>query len=143
LKDVLPHRWIGQGDYEDLIFCPWLHGPPPNPFNYFLWGYVKDKVFVPPLPASIPDLQSRNDATVETITPDMLIKVWQESDYSLDVCHVAKGAHIEHLYDICYKLVELLSFLLVFVILYNILTNLINFQTASIIFVHGVYEYYF
>jgi hypothetical protein len=43
---------------------------------------LKDKVFVPPLPASIPA------ATVETITPDMLIKVWQQLDYRLDVCRV-------------------------------------------------------
>jgi hypothetical protein len=34
-----------------------------------------------------------------------------------------------------------LSFLLDFVILYNILTNIINFITASIIFVHGLYIY--
>jgi hypothetical protein len=58
---------------------------------------MKDKVFVPPLPASIPDLQSRSTATVVTITPDLLIKVRQELDYSLDVCRVASDAHIEHL----------------------------------------------
>jgi hypothetical protein len=25
--------------------------------NFFLWGYVKDQVYVPPLPASIPELK--------------------------------------------------------------------------------------
>jgi len=34
---------------------------------------------------------------VDTITPDLLIRVWQELDYRLDVCRVTKGAHIEHL----------------------------------------------
>jgi hypothetical protein len=52
---------------------------------------------VPPLPASIPDLQSRITATVESITPDMLIKVWQEIDYRLDVCRVINSAYIERL----------------------------------------------
>jgi len=58
---------------------------------------VKDKVFVPPQPVSIPDLKNRITAAVETITPDLLSKAWQELDYRLDVCRVTKGAYIEHL----------------------------------------------
>jgi hypothetical protein len=58
---------------------------------------VKDKVFLPPQPVSIPDLKNRIEAAVATITPDLLIRVWQELDYRLDVCYVTKGAHIEHL----------------------------------------------
>ena len=27
------------------------------PCHFFLWGYVKDQVYVPPLPASIPELK--------------------------------------------------------------------------------------
>jgi len=52
---------------------------------------------VPPQPVSMPDLKNRITAAVETITPDLLIRVWQELDYRLDVCCVTKGAHIEHL----------------------------------------------
>ena len=33
----------------------------------------------------------------ETITADMLQTVWKELDYSVDVCRITKGAHIEHL----------------------------------------------
>ena len=36
-------------------------------------------------------------AAVETITPYLLSRVWQELDYRLDVCRVTKGALIEHL----------------------------------------------
>jgi hypothetical protein len=46
-------------------------------------------------PASIPDLKNRITVAMETITLDMLIRVWQELDYRLDVCRVIKGAHIE------------------------------------------------
>jgi hypothetical protein len=95
LKDVLPHRWIGRGERGDLIFCPWpARSPYLPPCDHFLWGYVKDKVFVPPLPASMPHLQSRITVTVETITPDTLIKVRKELDYRLDVCRVTKRAYI-------------------------------------------------
>ena len=61
-----------------------------NPCDYFLLGYMKDKVFVPPQPVSIHDLKNR-------ITAGLLIRVWQELDYRLDVCRVTKGANNEHL----------------------------------------------
>jgi hypothetical protein len=48
-------------------------------------------------PLSLPDLNNRITVAMETITLDMLIRVWQELDYRLDVCRVTKGAHIEHL----------------------------------------------
>jgi len=54
-------------------------------------------VFVPPQPVSIPDLKNRITTAVETITPDLPSRVWQELDYRLDVCRVTKGAYVEHL----------------------------------------------
>jgi hypothetical protein len=43
---------------------------------------MEDKVFVPPQPVrSIPDLRDKITTAVETITPDILIRVWQELDY--------------------------------------------------------------
>jgi len=58
---------------------------------------VKDKAFVPPQPVSITDLKKRITAALETIKPDLLMRVWQELDYRRDVCRVTKGAYIEHL----------------------------------------------
>ena len=46
---------------------------------------MKDKVFVPPQPVSIPDLKNTITAAVETITPDLPGRVWQELNYRLDV----------------------------------------------------------
>ena len=39
---------------------------------FYLWGYVKDQVYVPPLPATIPVLKVRIRTAIETITADML-----------------------------------------------------------------------
>jgi hypothetical protein len=43
--------------------------PPRSPdatlCDFFLWGYVKDQVYVPPLPASIPELQLRIRTAIE------------------------------------------------------------------------------
>ena len=72
--------------------------PPPDatPCDFFLCGYVKDQVYVPPLPASIPELKLRIRTAIETITSDML-QTWNELDYRVDVCRITKGAYIEHL----------------------------------------------
>ena len=71
--------------------------PDATPCDFFLWGYVKDQVYVPPLPASIPELKVRIRTAIATITTDMLQTVWNELDYRVDVCGITKGAHIEHL----------------------------------------------
>jgi len=65
--------------------------------DFFLWGYVKDQVYFPPLPACIPELKVRIRTAIETITADMLQTVWNELDYRVDVCRIRKGAHVEHL----------------------------------------------
>ena len=67
------------------------------PCDFFLWGYVKDQVYVPPLPSSILELKIRIGTVIETITSDMLQTVWNELDYRVDVCRITKGAHIENL----------------------------------------------
>jgi len=66
-KSGMPRPWPARS--PDLTLC-----------DYFNWGYVKDKVFVPPQPATIPDLKNRITAAVETITPDLLSRVWQALD---------------------------------------------------------------
>ena len=61
--------------------------------SFLSMGYVKDQVYVPSLPASIPELKVRIRTAIETITADMR----NELDYRVDVCRITKGAHIEHL----------------------------------------------
>jgi hypothetical protein len=57
--------------------------PPRSPdattCDLFLWVYVKNQVYVPPLPASVPELKVRIRAAIETITADMKT-VWNELD---------------------------------------------------------------
>jgi hypothetical protein len=90
-------RWIGRGTDDDQVL---LAGPPRSPdvttCDFFLWGYVKDQVYVPPLPISIPELKVQIRTTIETITADMLQTVWNGLDHHVD-CRITKGAHIEHL----------------------------------------------
>ena len=67
--------------------------PDATPCDFFLWGYVKDQVYVHPLPASIPELKVPIRIAIETITADTR----NERDYRVDVCRITNGAHTEHL----------------------------------------------
>ena len=96
--DVVTDRWIGHHVPDDRAYLQW---PPRSPdlitCNFFLWGFVKDKVYVALLSANLPELRDRIREAVAAVTPDMLINVWEELAYRLDVCRVTNGAHIEHL----------------------------------------------
>jgi hypothetical protein len=84
---------------EDVLcVLPWPpRSPDLTPCDFFLWGFFKDSVYVPPLPMSLKELRGRITHALQTITADMLNQVWDEFDYSVDVCRVTQGAHIEGL----------------------------------------------
>jgi hypothetical protein len=64
---------------------------------FFLWGYVNDRVYVPPMPQDLPQLRQRIVEAVATIDHGMLQRVWQELDYRIDVFRVTRGGYMEHL----------------------------------------------
>jgi hypothetical protein len=101
LNAHLPRRWIGRAGANDVMWCRW---PPKSPdlttCDFFLWGYIKDKVFVPPLQRSLPELRPRITTAIASITRDTLHKAWDELDYRLDICRVTRGAHIESLWGV-------------------------------------------
>ena len=78
-----------------ILWSP--RSPDATPCDFFLWGYAKDQVYVPSLPAIIPEMKVRIRTAIEIITADMLQTVWNELNYGVDVCRITKGAHIEHL----------------------------------------------
>jgi hypothetical protein len=66
LNTRFPGLWIGRA-------AP-IAWPPRSP-DFFLWGFVKDRVFVPPLPANVAELRTRITAAVAGVTPKMLRSV--------------------------------------------------------------------
>ena len=68
-----------------------------TPCDFFLWGYVEERVYVPPLPADLDELTNRIMAAGKSWTEDTLRHVWDEFSYRVDVVRAAGGGHIEHL----------------------------------------------
>jgi hypothetical protein len=77
------------------------HWPPRSPdltpCGFFLWGYIKDRDFVHPLPVSVNDLKQRITAAVASADEGPLRCVWNELVYRIDICRVTRGSHTEHL----------------------------------------------
>jgi hypothetical protein len=83
---------------EDSALIPWPpKSPDLTPCDFFFWGYVKDKLCVPPLPRDLPEHRQRIVAAVDTIDVNMLQRVWKELDYRIDVCRVIRGRNMEYL----------------------------------------------
>jgi len=89
LDATFPNRWIGRDGPT-----PWPpRSPDITPFDFFLWGYVKDKVFSTPVP-DITNLKARITDGIATVTEDMLENTWRETDYRLDVLRATKKEHM-------------------------------------------------
>ncbi|GBN08000.1 hypothetical protein AVEN_36565-1 [Araneus ventricosus] len=72
LSRELPHRWIGRADLEDVPQLSWPpKSPDLTPCDFFLWGYVMDKVYVPSMPTTLQALQERISAAVTDIDGNM------------------------------------------------------------------------
>jgi len=76
------------------------------PLTSFLWGYVKDKVFLTPA-LNITNLKKRITDAFATITEDVLENTWREIDYRLDVLRATKGTRVEVYKYVVKNLLEL------------------------------------
>ncbi|KAJ4439785.1 hypothetical protein ANN_07913 [Periplaneta americana] len=87
LNTEMSDRWIGCAGVRDRCFMTW---PPRSPdmtaCDFFLWGYLNDRVFVSPLPRDLEELKTRIREAAATVTEDMLKRAWEEFDYRLDMC---------------------------------------------------------
>ncbi|GFW22280.1 DUF4817 domain-containing protein [Trichonephila clavipes] len=98
LNITVANQWIGRKEPPDKACIVWLpRSSDMTPCDFYLWRFIKDCVYVLPLPVDLSDLRHRIEADVGRISSDIFKKAWDELTYRLDLCHVTNGAHIEHL----------------------------------------------
>ncbi|PNF29996.1 hypothetical protein B7P43_G06954 [Cryptotermes secundus] len=90
LSATFQDRWIGR---RGPIRWP-PRSPDLTPLNFFLWGYVKDRVFVPPV-NELADLQAHIRETIATVPMGMLERTWQEIEYKVDILRSINDPHVE------------------------------------------------
>jgi len=99
LNRNLPQRWIGRTGKEDDALMRWPpRSPDLTPCDFFFWGFVKDTVFVPPLPANL-QIFTTVSPLLWLVDRDILTRVWNEMDYRIDAYRITKCGHIEHLWN--------------------------------------------
>jgi len=82
---------IGRTGQEDDALMRWPHRSSDlTPCDFFLWGFVKDTVFVPPLPPKLQDLRDRITTAVALVDRDMLTRVWNKMDYRIYICRICE-----------------------------------------------------
>ena len=90
LNETFPNRWIGRNGPT-----PWPpRSPDITPLDFFLWGYVKDRVYRMPV-RDVETLQSRIIEVLGTVNEEMLENTWREIEYRLDILRATNGAHVE------------------------------------------------
>ena len=93
LDETFPERWIGRGGGDSWRAWP-PRSPDLTPLDFFLWGYVKDRVYRVKI-KDLTHLMTRITDVINSIRPEMLANVWRELEYRLDVCRATNGSHIE------------------------------------------------
>jgi len=80
LNRQLSERWIGRGG-GSTSWPP--RSPDLTPLDFFLWGFVKDEVYVLPMPINLKNLKDRTrTATAKTDQP-LLQNFWHEVEFVL------------------------------------------------------------
>jgi hypothetical protein len=63
-----------------------------DPPSTFLWGFLKDEVYVPPVPVSLHNLKARIRTPTAKIEQPLLQNVWHE----VDIVLMSAGRKMEH-----------------------------------------------
>jgi hypothetical protein len=91
ITNICRQRWIGRG-------AP-IAWPPKSPdltlCDYFLWGYIKPKVYATP-PTTVENMQQRIRDAFGTINQAMLTNVINDFRIRLELCLEEEGGIFEH-----------------------------------------------
>ncbi|GBO45408.1 hypothetical protein AVEN_253867-1 [Araneus ventricosus] len=91
IRDTFQQQVIG---YGDCVEWP-PRSPDLNPFDSFLWGYIKQRVYATPTP-TLQELRNRITDACTSVLPAMLYNVQREVQSQVQMCIVAEEHHFEH-----------------------------------------------
>ncbi|GBM49759.1 hypothetical protein AVEN_60492-1 [Araneus ventricosus] len=90
IRDTFQQQVIG---YGGCVEWP-PRSPDLNPLDFFLWGYIKQRVYATP-PSTLQQ-ELRNRIACASVSPAMLYNVQREVQSRVQMCIVAEGHHFEH-----------------------------------------------
>ena len=91
LDTKYPDGWIGRGG--KISWPP--RSPDLTPCDFFLWGYIKSKLYSTPV-RSIEELKTRIRLIIAEIPTTMIENVWKNLEMRLALVVREQGGHIEN-----------------------------------------------
>jgi hypothetical protein len=70
-----------------------MRSPDLTLLDFTVLGFVKDQLYVPPMPITLNNLNDLIRKATEKTDHLLLQNVWHEVEYCLDVCRATNGAH--------------------------------------------------
>lgn len=90
LDKHFPNRWIGRGGP-----IPWPpRSPDITPCDFFVWGFVKDRVYASKV-NNTEEMKRKIREAFEEIDVPMLRRVWADLEHRLDYLRANNGKHVE------------------------------------------------
>ena len=94
LNSNLQQRWIGRGGVEDNNI-PWpARSPDLTPMDFFLWGFIKSKVYVKEY-ENIDSLKAAITAAFQEIPREMINSTLCSFEKRLKMVIECQGRHVE------------------------------------------------
>jgi hypothetical protein len=81
------HQFLYRGQSDELF--PGTH------FPAFAWGLIKSNVYTCRRIGDLAELRNHIIDAVQTITPQMLESVFQETNHRCELCRDTDGRHVE------------------------------------------------
>lgn len=101
-----PHFTVDVREWLDITFDTWIgrggdlawpaRSPNFNQLDFFLWSYIKNKVYQTQ-PANMDDLKQRIQDASQLVTPDMLLALQHSFRQRLNLTFEQNGGHVEQL----------------------------------------------
>ena len=92
LDNQFPGRWIGRGG--SIRWAP--RSPDLTPLDFFLWGYVKDRVYRNAI-KDLNELKMKIENEIRSISKKTLSDVFSNISERMNLCISVDGNHFEHL----------------------------------------------
>ena len=96
LNVTFPNRWIGRGVVGVLAIAWPPRSPDLTPLDFFLWGYLKDRVYKV-MPANVEELKQSIRNEIQLIPVEMIRNAIEAAYVRMGICEVEGGSHFEHL----------------------------------------------
>jgi len=65
--------------------------------DFSFWEFVKDNVYIPPMPVDLQELRDRIVNTIALVDVTFLNKLYKKLEYCRNVCRITRGSHIKNL----------------------------------------------